>query len=166
MVPWAQPKPSTQTVVFAGQGSETDRQTDGRTDEQTTPHGSSMRPNNDFNKNLQQILRMKESWKSVSTSPSYWQALSWLAYVKTSRESKYAVIGWLGTRMGPRNHVLDGGSASPHGEGHFWGEEGTFHHKVCGHSHSAIICAKTAELIEMRLYVKLLWPPVKDATTP
>ena len=51
----------------------------------------------------------------------------------------------LSTQVGPGNHVLDGGP-DPHGKGNFEGK-GASHCKVEGHS--AVICAKTAEPIEM-----------------
>jgi len=51
----------------------------------------------------------------------------------------------LRTRVGPENHVLDGGPDSPMGRGNFEGKGA--HCKVWGHS--AVICANTAELIEM-----------------
>jgi len=51
----------------------------------------------------------------------------------------------LRTRVGLGNHVLDG-VQFPHGKGQFGGGKG----------HSAVICAKTAELIKMLFG---LWAP-------
>ena len=52
----------------------------------------------------------------------------------------------LRTRVGPGNHVLDGGSKSPMGRGNFEGE-GASHCEVYGHSE--VPWAKTAESIKM-----------------
>ena len=51
----------------------------------------------------------------------------------------------LWARIGPGNHVLDGGSDLPMERGSF-GERGS-HSEV--HGHSAVTCAKTAESIVM-----------------
>jgi len=45
-------------------------------------------------------------------------------------------------RVGPRNHVLNGGCRSPMGRDNFEGERGVL-------GQSAVPCAKTAEPIEM-----------------
>jgi len=52
----------------------------------------------------------------------------------------------LRTWVGPRNHVLDGGQM-PHGKGRFFRGERASPCKVYGHS--AVICTKTTEPIEM-----------------
>jgi len=52
----------------------------------------------------------------------------------------------LSTRVGPGNHVLDGGPDPPMGRGNCEGKWAS-HSKVEGHS--AVSCAKTAEPIEM-----------------
>jgi len=52
----------------------------------------------------------------------------------------------LRTRVGPGNHVLNGGSRSLHGKGQFLGKRAS-HCKVEGYS--TVICAKTVEPIEM-----------------
>jgi len=51
----------------------------------------------------------------------------------------------LRTRVGPGNHVLDGGPDTPMGKGNFEGERGV----PLQSGHYAVICAKTAEPIEM-----------------
>jgi len=51
------------------------------------------------------------------------------------------------TRVGPRNHVLDGGPHPPMGRSNFEGGEGASHCKLQGHS--AVPCASRAETIEM-----------------
>jgi len=53
----------------------------------------------------------------------------------------------LWTRVGPRNHVLDGIPDPPMGSGNFEGK-GASHCKIW--EHSAVSCAKTAEPIEVR----------------
>jgi len=58
----------------------------------------------------------------------------------------------LSTRVGPGNHVLDGGPDPPMGRGNCEGKWAS-HSKVGGHS--AVICAKPAETIEMPFG---LWP--------
>ena len=52
----------------------------------------------------------------------------------------------LWARIGPRNHVLDGGS-DPHGKGVILRGKGASRCKV--YWHSVVICAKTSEPIEM-----------------
>ena len=64
----------------------------------------------------------------------------------------------LRTGVGPRNHVLDGGQDHPMGTGNFEGK-GTFHCKVQGHS--AVICAKTAEPMELPFGLWTLVGPKK-----
>jgi len=51
----------------------------------------------------------------------------------------------LWARMGPRNHVLDGGSDLPMGRGNF--DERGSRSEIYGHS--AVTCVKTAESIVM-----------------
>ena len=59
----------------------------------------------------------------------------------------------LRTRVGPGNHVLDGVQITPHKGGIFKGND------MPGHSwwHSAVSCAKIAELIEMPFGCRLRW---------
>ena len=49
------------------------------------------------------------------------------------------------TRVGPRNHVLDGGPDPAMGRGNFEGEKGR---RIVQYGDTAVICAKTAEPIE------------------
>jgi len=51
----------------------------------------------------------------------------------------------LRTRVGPENHVLDGGP-DPYGKGQFWGKGRPL--QIIG-IHSAVSCAKTAEPIDL-----------------
>jgi len=60
----------------------------------------------------------------------------------------------LRTWVGPRDHVLDGGSDSPWEGANFWGECAS-HCKVYGHS--TVVCGKTAERKEMPFG---LWDPM------
>ena len=60
----------------------------------------------------------------------------------------------LRTRVGSANYVLDGGPDLPIGRGNFEGERAS-HCEVYGHS--AVICAKMAEPIEMPFS---LWAPM------
>jgi len=52
----------------------------------------------------------------------------------------------IGTRVGPRNRVLDGGPDPPMGRGNFEGRKG---HPIVKYGDTAVICAKTAKPIEM-----------------
>jgi len=61
---------------------------------------------------------------------------------------------WLKTRVGSGNHVLDGSPDLPR-EGAILREKGASHCKVWGQF--AIICAKTAETIEMPFGYGLGW---------
>jgi len=60
---------------------------------------------------------------------------------KNSWTDQYVI--WVEHSGGPENHVL-GGVQIPPWEGQFWGRKGASHCKVYGHS--AVNCAKTAEL--------------------
>ena len=52
----------------------------------------------------------------------------------------------LRSRVGPRNHVLDGGQHLPIVRGNFEGEKGR---PIVKYRHSAVVCAKTAESIDL-----------------
>ena len=52
----------------------------------------------------------------------------------------------LRTRVGPGNHVLDGGPDPPHGKGQFWGKGAP----IVKYRDSAVTCAKIAEPIVMQ----------------
>jgi len=52
----------------------------------------------------------------------------------------------LRTRMGPGNHVLDGGVQIPHAKGQFWRVEW---HPIVKYRDTVVICTKTAEQIAM-----------------
>jgi len=52
----------------------------------------------------------------------------------------------LNTLVGPRNHVLDGGPDAPMRRGNFEGEKGR---PIVNYRDTAVVCAKTAEPIEM-----------------
>jgi len=52
----------------------------------------------------------------------------------------------LRSRVGPRNHVLDGGQHPPIRRGNF---EGEMRRPIVKYRHSAVICAKTTESIDL-----------------
>jgi len=71
----------------------------------------------------------------------------------------------LRTRVGRRNHALDGVQIPPW-EGTILKEKGASHSKIYGHS--AVICAKTAETIEMGFFIHQIFSrahmntPIRD----
>jgi len=91
---------------------------------------------------MRSVVTDKVAW---SFGLSVGQSVTLVSLEKWLNRSRCLPFG-LRTQVVPGNHVLDWAPDSPMGRGNFKGK-GATHCKVWGHS--AVTCAKTAELIVM-----------------
>jgi len=88
------------------------------------------------------IVTARVAWSVV---PTVCRSVTLVSPAKTDEPTE--MPSGMRTRVGPGNHLLSRGSRSHHGKGQFRRAKGACHCEVYGHS--AVICAKTAEPIDM-----------------
>jgi len=84
--------------------------------------------------------------RPIVTDQVAWSVSQSLALGSTAKTAEVVEMPFgLRTQVGPTNHVLDWGPR-PHANGQFWGMKGR---PIVNYRNNTVICAKTAEPIQM-----------------